>query len=198
MVMASVALVVAGCSAPATRGVTTIKGAATTSTTTTGAPAPTTTPPAASAPWPSLVYAGPGVAVVGISPVDNGNQGTRPSQLYVSTDMVHWTEVTPPRAQVTQNGGYGYFERASFLNASTGWVTTWNPATIGVTIYRTGDGGRTWSAVSGGGHSGNAGATVLLQLLSPTTAFKETLEPTAPGMSLQVSTNDGQTWETVY
>jgi photosystem II stability/assembly factor-like uncharacterized protein len=157
-----------------------------------------TTIGAAAAPWPSLIYTGPGVGLVGISPVGNGNQGARPSQLYLSTDLVHWTNVTPPESQTEQNGAYGWFEHASFLNATTGWVTTWSPETTNVTIYRTSDGGKTWSAVSGGSHSGAGGATVLIQLLSPATAFKETLEPTGPAMSLQVSADSGQTWTTVY
>ena len=162
--------------------------------------ATSTVPPAVAAATESttLVYAQSGVAVVGVTSGGSGTQGTHPSKLYLSTDMVRWRDVTPPQVAVQTNGTYAWFEHASFLNASVGWVTAWNPGTTYVTFYRTSDGGTTWSAIPGGGHSGNAGATTLIQLVSPTAAFREYLEPTAPSMSLQATTDAGQTWRTVY
>lgn len=201
-VLTAVMVLLAGCgtgSPPRTKA-----SLATTPTTSTPAPTTTTTvsvpstDPAALAPWPSLVYVGSGVAVVGINPVDDPYGGQRPSELFLSTDMVHWTNVTPPQSQVAQTGTYGGFEHASFLNDLDGWVTTWNSATTVVTIYRTTDGGRSWSAVLGGDHSDGSDATVLINLVSPTTAFREALEPTGPIMTLQVSTDSGETWRTVY
>jgi photosystem II stability/assembly factor-like uncharacterized protein len=147
-------------------------------------------------PWPSLIYRGPGVVVVGISPL--GAAATKPSRLFLSTDMAHWTDITPPQSQTAVTGTYDWFQQASFLNPRTGWVTSWSSATVKTTIYRTSDGGRTWTTVPGGGHSGNAGAASLIDLVSPTTGFEETLEPTAPLMSLASTTDSGQTWKTVY
>ncbi len=77
-------------------------------------------------------------------------------------------------------------------------MTTWSPATTKTIIYRTSDGGSTWTSAAGGGHSANAGAETLIDLVSPTAAFEEQLEPTAPRMSLSVTTNAGQSWKTVY
>ena len=155
-----------------------------------------TTVAATGGPWPSLVYAGPGVEVVGISPEWDRYEGTKPSRLYLSTDMRHWTDITSPQSQVAQNGIYGYFDHASFVNTSIGWVTTYNNVTDGVTIYRTRDGGKTWTTVLGGSHTFKG--DMLIQLLSPSTAIRQILEPTAPEMSLGVTTNAGESWRTGY
>jgi photosystem II stability/assembly factor-like uncharacterized protein len=112
--------------------------------------------------------------------------------------LAHWTDITPPQSQSPVAGTYESFQRASFLNRTTGWVTSWNPATVRTTIYRSNDGGRTWTAIPGGGHSGNAGAASLVDLVSPTVAFEETLEPAGPEMSLTVTSDAAQTWSTVY
>ena len=167
--------------------------------TTVASPVPTTAPtaptvPAAAATRPSLLYDGPGMVVVGVTASD----GARPPRLYLSTDAVHWTDVTPPQSQSADNGSYGWFQQASFINASTGWVTSWSPATVRTTIYQTSDGGKTWISIPGGGHSANAGASTLIDLISSTTAFSESLEPTAPGTSLGITTDAGRTWKSVY
>ena len=145
---------------------------------------------------PSLVYSGGGVVAVGVTPYDAFSGGY--AQLFLSTDLVHWKNITPPQSHATHNGTWPLFQQASFLNPSTGWVTTWNPATTKTIIYRTSDGGSTWTSIPGSGHSANAGAETLIDLVSPTAAFEEQLEPTAPRMSLSVTTNAGQSWKTVY
>lgn len=128
-------------------------------------PSKATTPSPSPSPSPSLVYVGPGVAIVGITPDDY--QGTDPSHLYLSTDMVRWKDVTPPQSVVAQNSGYSYFVHASFLNSSAGSVTAWNPSTLVVTIYRTSNRGKTWTAVSGGDPADSS--DILVELLRPTT-----------------------------
>ena len=159
---------------------------------TTEPPAPTV--PAVAAPRSSLLYDGPGVVLLGTTP--SGAAG--PPRLYLSTDGIQWTDVTPPQSQTADNSSYGWFQQASFISASTGWVTSWNPATTNVTIYQTSDGGKTWTAIPGPGHTANAGATTLIDLINSTTAFSEHIEPTAPAMSLAITTDSGRTWKTVY
>src|ERR1700693_3970586 len=106
--------------------------------------------------------------------------------------MVHCRDVPPPQSRIVQNSGYGYFNHASFINATTGWVAAWNPATVGVTIYRNSDDGTSWSSVSGCNHV-TIGDT-LIQLLTPSEAVLEVLEPSGPVMSLEVTTDAGETW----
>ena len=178
------------------------KATSATTSTSTSVPAPPTTSSAElNTPSPTLVYRGAGVVVVGISPVGGGFQGTKPSRLYLSNDLVHWRDVTPPQSQAVPDPRYAtypFFEQASFISPYTGWVTAWNTATLGVTIYRTGDGGRTWTAIGGLGHGAHGGAALLIDLITPSTAFSEQFDPAAPEMSLSISRNSGQTWRTVY
>jgi photosystem II stability/assembly factor-like uncharacterized protein len=138
------------------------------------------------------------VAVVGVSPVVAGLPFAGPPQLYISTDMVDWTNVTPPQSHVPTRAGYSGFDGASFISATTGWVTTWDPGTSGGLIYGTTNGGKTWRDVSVAGHGINAGDAFWLQLLTPSVAFGETVVANGPGESLAVTTNSGRTWHLVY
>lgn len=157
-------------------------------------------PPAISVPSVTLAYAEHGVAVVGVARTGSGTQSEHPSTLWLSTDLIHWRDVTPPASRKPFEGNlYVTFDQASFLNSSTGWVTTWNSWNLGVTIYRTADGGKSWTvAPVGSGHSDHAGDADWIQLLSPTLAFQEGIEATAPRMSLAVTTNAGASWREVY
>ena len=152
----------------------------------------------AQAPFISLVYHGPGVAVVGTSPDADGSPFSGPPQLYISTDMVHWASVGPRGRRLGCRGTYVWFDQASFISASTGWVSTWDPATLGGAIYGTTDGGRSWRWVSAAGHGDHAGDALWLQLVSPEIAFDESVEAAAPAMKLEVTTNGGRSWRSVY
>jgi photosystem II stability/assembly factor-like uncharacterized protein len=157
-------------------------------------------PPAVSTPSVSLVYVDHGVALVGVSPIGGGAQSAQPSTLWLSTDLVHWRDVTPPASRQPFEGNlYVMFDQASFLSPTTGWVTTWNSWNLGVTIYRTADGGKSWTtAPAGSGHGDHAGDADWIQLLTPAVAFDENIEATASNMSLSVTTNAGTSWRTVY
>jgi hypothetical protein len=151
----------------------------------------------------SMVYAQNGVELVGVIDACCGSQGNDAPTLWMSNDMTHWRNVTPPgsRQQVNPSyfpGLYATFDQASFLNPSTGWVTTWNDGNLGVTAYRTSNGGKTWSAKVIGGHSDHGDDADWIQLLTPKVAFSETVTPTAPHMTLSMSTDAGQSWRTVY
>jgi hypothetical protein len=151
----------------------------------------------------SLVYAQNGVEVIGVASGCCGSEGGQPSTLWLSTDMTHWRDVTPPgsREQVNPSyfpGLYAMFDEASFLNASTGWVTTWNWGNLGVTAYRTSNGGKTWSSVAISGHGDHGGDADWIQLLTPTVAFDENVAATAPHFSLAMTTDAGQSWRDVY
>jgi photosystem II stability/assembly factor-like uncharacterized protein len=141
-----------------------------------------------------------GVAVVGVSPIGGGDATEQPPTLWLSTDLNHWHNVTPPTSQQSFEGNlYVMFDQASFLNSSTGWVTTWNSWNLGVTIYRTADGGKSWTvAPVGSGHGDHAGDADWIQLLTPTVAFDENIAATASHMSLSVTKDAGGSWDTVY
>jgi hypothetical protein len=157
-------------------------------------------PPAISAPSVTLAHAEHGVAVVGVARTGSGTESQHPSTLWLSTDLTRWRDVTPPASRQPFEGNlYVTFDQASFLNPSIGWVTTWNSWNLGVTIYRTTDGGKSWTtAPAGSGHGDHAGDADWIQLLSPTVAFDENIEATASNLSLMVTTNAGTSWRTVY
>jgi photosystem II stability/assembly factor-like uncharacterized protein len=151
----------------------------------------------------SVLYAQNGVVLVAVTHACCGSEETKPSTLWLSTDMTQWRDVTPPgsRKQVDPGyfpGMYAGFDEASFLNPTTGWVTTWNGGNLAVTAYRTTDGGKTWSAVGIGGHSDHGDDADWIQLLTPKVAFSDTVTPTAPHMTLRVTADSGQSWRTVY
>jgi photosystem II stability/assembly factor-like uncharacterized protein len=162
-------------------------------------PPPGMTPPAGLAPDVTLAYFQHGVGLVGVAPLGGGWQDYEPSTLWLTTDSGPWRDVTPPGARRgAVAGDYPLFEAASFLDPATGWVTTWDAANDDVTMYSTRDGGASWTAVRHSGHTANAGATDLIQLVTPQLVFSETLEPTAPGMDLQATTDGGRSWHSVY
>ncbi|MGH8889867.1 MAG: hypothetical protein ACRDV3_08950 [Acidothermaceae bacterium] len=155
--------------------------------------------PAVSAPDVTLVDVEHGVGVVGVAPAGGGFQDSKPSTLWLSTDLTHWRDATPPPTrQPTEGGVYPTFDTASFLSPSTGWVTTWDVGDLAVVIYRTSDGGKTWSEVAGGGHGDHGGDAEWIQLVTPRLAFAENVEATAADMALQVSTDAGASWRTIY
>jgi photosystem II stability/assembly factor-like uncharacterized protein len=140
------------------------------------------------------------MVVVGVSPVGAGSEGAKPSRLYITRDLEHWRDVTPPQSQAPDASFqvYQVFEQASFINPSTGWVTAWNNTSFAVTVYRTSDGGKTWTTTGGLSHGMHAGAALLIDLITPTTAFAENIDPAGPETALMVTRNSGQTWKTVY
>jgi hypothetical protein len=156
-------------------------------------------PPAISVPSVTLLDVEHGVALVGVARTGSGTQSQQPSTLWLSNDLNHWRDVTPPAArQLLEGDLYAGFDQASFLNPTTGWVSTWNVGNLGVTIYGTADGGKSWTVVTRGGHGDHAGDADWIQLLSPTVAFDENIAATAPHMSLSVTTDAGASWRTVY
>jgi hypothetical protein len=151
----------------------------------------------------TVLYAQNGVVLVAVAYGCCGSEEAKPSTLWLSTDMTHWRDVTPPGSREQVNpayfpGMYAGFDEASFLNPTTGWVTTWNGGNLAVIAYRTSDGGKTWSAVGIGGHSDHGDDAEWIQLLTPKVAFSDGVTPTAPHLTLSVTTDSGQSWRTVY
>jgi photosystem II stability/assembly factor-like uncharacterized protein len=150
-----------------------------------------------------VLYAQNGVVLVAVTPACCGSQEGKPSTLWMSTDMKHWRDVTPSgsREQVDPGyfpGMYAGFDEASFLNPTTGWVTTWNGGNLAVIAYRTTDGGKTWTSVGISGHGDHAGDADWIQLLTPKVAFDENVAATAPNFSLAMTSDAGQSWHDIY
>lgn len=147
----------------------------------------------------TLAYFRPGLGVIGVTPRCCGYIGGAKPTLWLTTDMVHWHDATPAALHRGKSpGDWPIFEDATFLDARTGWVTTFDAGgDLAVSIYRTHDGGRTWNAEPGGEHSLHADTTALFDLLSPSLAYREVLEPVGPGYELSVTIDAGHTWTDV-
>jgi len=63
-------------------------------------------------------------------------------QFYVTRDAAHTWSIIPPDVIFGET-----FAMMDFVNISTGWVTTVDPTTNHRSLYRTSDGGATWSSV---------------------------------------------------
>ena len=147
----------------------------------------------------TLAYFRPWLGLVGLSPDCCGNQGTGRSRLWLTTDMRHWRDVTPPGSgQSRFPGDHPFFQDASFLNPTTGWVSTWDVGNLGITAYRISDGGRHWTALAAGERGVHAGSAARFQLLSPTTAYRQQLDPAGPVVELSVTHDAGVHWRTTY
>ncbi|HEY0870749.1 MAG TPA: hypothetical protein VGD55_10160, partial [Acidothermaceae bacterium] len=150
-----------------------------------------------------VLYAQNGVTLVAITPGCCGSQEGKPSTLWMTTDLRHWRDVTPPGSRKLVNAGYfpgmyAGFDEASFLNPTTGWVTTWNSGNLAVIAYRTSDGGKTWTSVGMSGHGDHAGDADWIQLLTPKVAFDENVAATAPNFSLAMTSDAGRSWHDIY
>jgi photosystem II stability/assembly factor-like uncharacterized protein len=148
-------------------------------------------------PYVTLAYVHRGVEMVGVTSATDTNQDSVPPRLYRSTPSGRWRDVTPPQSGHIAADAYPIFESASFLNASSGWVTGFNINNLKLTIYRTSDGGRSWSSIPGGVQAGSQ-STTQIQLLTPRVAYRAIVEPTGPGFALAVTTDAGRSWRTVY
>ena len=147
---------------------------------------------------PTLLYVlAQKVAIVGFSPITFANG---PPRLYASTNLVNWSDVTPTGATALPKGRttWSRFDDASFISPSTGWVATWNPGSLQEVVYGTRDAGQRWRPLFTAFHGDSAGDAYWLQLLTPELAFSQTVTANGPGQRLEVTTDGGRTWMTVY
>ena len=132
----------------------------------------------------------PRVGLVGLGPL-NGAPGR--ARLELTTNFGRtFTSIGPLRtAQDTEP------DSIFFLDRDHGWFTTFNPASLAETLYRTSDGGRTWRSAAAPGHNDAGGATDSLQFLTPKLGYLTDVWPTAPAEFLYRTTDGGATWHLV-
>lgn len=142
-----------------------------------------------------------GLVVVGADVVGTrgtSQQGQGHARLWVTADGLTWRDITPPSALHPGFGRGAVFQSASFVDASTGWVTMWNPDNTDGVVMATADGGRRWRVVLRTGHNASAGSTTLVQLVTPKVAAVTTVEPNGPTMDLEITRDGGRTWTAAY
>jgi photosystem II stability/assembly factor-like uncharacterized protein len=113
--------------------------------------------------------------------------------VFATRDGRTWRNVTPRQLLFS-------VEDVTFVDASRGWLVTGDCARGKARLYRTSDGGGTWSSKPSSifTHSCNAGARVMLDLLTRRAGFAAVAEPTGPGESLYGTADGGTTWKFVH
>lgn len=128
---------------------------ATATSTATPLPSPTHTPAVATIPMPTLAAAEP-VTITSISMLDTtvgwaigGRNGSSDRVLHTGDGGQSWRDVTPPEPAPAQ-GKPNKIAVGFFLDTDTGWVTyhfsDYFHKPVAATVWRTGDGGRTWQS----------------------------------------------------
>jgi photosystem II stability/assembly factor-like uncharacterized protein len=140
---------------------------------------------------PFVLYAGHGVEV--ISSINNSSDCSR---VYISSDLRHWRNITPPlRANLV---GCEYtWASASFVSRRDGWVLANNPADASTILRHTVNGGRTWTTEPGG-ETGSAGGGESIDFVNARLGWRQQF---ANGSNhpfvLQRTDDGGVTWTSV-
>ena len=122
--------------------------------------------------------------------VATASAGSLTARLWVTTDMTHWSDVTPP-------GLVGVLDDVSAVDRQHLWVTV-SACALGSTnetLWRTVDGGLTWLSSGVEGHMCAAGSTSLLSFRDPLHGAIASLEPTGPVGHVLTTADGGRTWQ---
>ena len=134
--------------------------------------------------------AGAGFGLVGLG---TGGQGTGRARLVASAEFGRsFTAIGPQTAAGTVT------DDVFFLGRQDGWYAVFNVNTGDETLYRTTDGGRSWSASAAPGHVlADEGTRDAVQFLTPDRGWLTDTEGTAPGEALYATTDGGERWRLV-
>jgi photosystem II stability/assembly factor-like uncharacterized protein len=117
------------------------------------------------------------------------------SQLELTTDFVHWRNITPPGLTPDRYGDVYAFESVSFPTALDGWVTADRAGAL--YLFRTINGGRTWTieGPSKGSDQGGAAGYEMVTFDNVEQGWRAIVAPTAGQVFLSESNNGGRTWQ---
>jgi hypothetical protein len=139
----------------------------------------------------SVAYLRHGLGIVGMVNTRTPDR----SQLELTTDFVHWRNITPPGLKPDRYGDVYVFESVSFPTALDGWVTANRAGTL--YMFRTINGGRTWTieGPSKGSDQGGAAGYEMVTFDNAEQGWREIVAPTAGQVVLSESNNGGRTWQ---
>jgi hypothetical protein len=188
----SIGLLLAGTGAGVGLGLATGPGlAAAPATPVPNTPIPTT-PELPAPPVVSVDRLQPGLGVVGIANARN----PAGAALELTTDFVHWRDVTPPIPGPDRYGDAYRFIDVSFLNPRQGWVVAYSEAQGSLLLYRTTDSGATWTD-EGSTEACGSICPELVDFVTPMDGWRETIAPMAAAVRIDRTVDGGKTWSAV-
>ena len=141
----------------------------------------------------SVAYLRPHLGVVGIANAPS-SAGAR---LELTTDFVHWRDITPPIPGPDKYGDTYRFTDVSFLNPRLGWVVAYSEPVSSLRLYRTTDGGRNWRDEGQAPGCGSVCAENV-DFVDPLHGWREVIEAMAGQVSLASTADGGRTWSPVH
>jgi hypothetical protein len=141
-----------------------------------------------------VLYAGHGVGVVATYDLNTGC-----SEVFLSTDMITWRNITPPlkiSAEIPRGQCEYVWSSADFVTPSDGWLLARDEGSTDTILRHTVDGGRTWIAQPGGDTGSNAGSESISFVTAALGWRQQFALGSNVGYSLERTLNGGTTWET--
>lgn len=140
---------------------------------------------------PYVLYAGHAIEV--IASTDNYSDCSR---VYISSDLRHWRNITPPLSS-SPSGCLYTWASASFVSPTDGWLLANNGADVSTILRHTVNGGRTW-VTEPGGETGSAGGGESIDFVNAHLGWRQQF---ADGSNhpfvLQRTSDGGSSWTNV-
>lgn len=142
---------------------------------------------------PHVLYAGHGVEVIAST-----NTLSDCSRVYISSDLQHWRNITPPLKSNHTSGGCLYtWTSASFVSPTDGWLLALNGADVSTILRHTVNGGRTW-VTEPGGETGSAGGGESIDFVNANLGFRQQIaQGSSKPFVLQRTTDGGSSWTNI-
>jgi photosystem II stability/assembly factor-like uncharacterized protein len=141
-----------------------------------------------------VLYAGHGAAIVATYDLKTGC-----SEVFLSTNMAAWRNITPPLkipADIPKGQCEYVWSSADFVSPSDGWLLARDEGSTDTILRHTVDGGRTWVAQPGGDTGSNAGSETISFVTAALGWRQQFAVGANGGYSLERTLNGGTTWET--
>jgi len=140
---------------------------------------------------PYVLYAGHGIEVIAST-----NNWSDCSRVYISSDLRHWRNITPPLR--SSRGGCLYtWASASFVSPTGGWILANNPADVSTILRHTVNGGRTW-VTEPGGETGSAGGGASIDFVNSHIGWRQQIaQGSNQPFVLQRTSDGGSSWTNV-
>lgn len=102
-----------------------------------------------------------------------------------------WRNATPP---MLRTDGIDAIDDVAFVDREHGWVAAYNCARVGVYLYRTSDGGRSWRSLGKVAYHSCGGGPTYLSFVDRRHGWMEPVSPNAPEGELLGTRDGGRTW----